>query len=219
MVVVLLCVMPFVLVHAQRTPGTLSFGGFAGLGMPMKPSPFKDYWKKSIGFGGELKYNLSEMSSFCASFTYLPFKLNQDAFKDLIGGMVEGADVEVSGGAVKASIISANLIQYFTPPEAGTSLYFTGGGGYYMFKPSDVTFKLTFQGQTFQETEKAEESKNGFGLNGGVGLEMTMGTSMLLFVEGKYHYTFVEMEGDEDMGLEGGKVSFITVMAGLRISR
>ncbi len=217
---VLLSVMPFIMAHAQRTPGTLSFGGFGGIGLPMKPSAFKDYWKMGIGFGGELKYNFSEMSSFSASFTYLPFKLDQDAFKDLMTGMVPGMDVEISGGNIKTNIISANFLQYFTPPEASASLYFTAGGGYYMFKPGDVTLKITYQGQTVYEgTQKVEESENGFGVNGGVGLEMTMGTNMFFFVEGKYHYTFVEMEGDEEMGLESGKVSFITVMAGLRISR
>jgi len=217
---VLLSVMPFIMAHAQRTPGTLSFGGFGGIGLPMKPSTFKDYWKMGIGFGGELKYNFSEMSSFSASFTYLPFKLDQDAFKDLVAEMASGMDVEISGGAVKTSIISANFLQYFTPPEASTSFYFTVGGGYYIFKPGDVTLKIAYQGQTVYEgTEEIEESESGFGINGGAGLEMTMGTSMSLFVEGKYHYTFVEMEGDEEMELETGKVSFITIMAGLRISR
>jgi len=156
---VLLSVMPFVMAHAQRTPGTFSFGGFGGVGLPMKPSSFKDYWKMGIGFGGEVKYNFSEMSSFSASFTYLPFKLDQDAFKKLVAGMAQGMDIEITGGAVKTSIISANFLQYFTPPEASASLYFTAGGGYYMFKPSDVTIKATYQGQTlYESTEKAEKS-------------------------------------------------------------
>ncbi len=131
--------------------------------------------------------------------------------------MMPGVSVELDGGNVNTSIISANFFQYFSPGDASTSIYFTAGGGYYMFSPGDLTIKVVMDGQTvFEDTEEGADSESGFGINGGLGLEILMGTKMYIFAEGKYHYTFVEQEGDEDLGIETEKISFVTIMGGIR---
>ncbi len=208
---ILLCVIPFTLVNAQRAAGTLSFGGFGGVGLPMGPDEFKDHYKMGIGFGGELKYNFTEMTSLAASFTYLPFKIDEDKMiEDVTEGVEipEGVEITIEGGSLKMSIISANLIQYFTAPAASAGFYVTAGAGYYTYSMDDVTVKVTYEGETYEETMEMDESESDLGLNGGAGLEITMGTNLFLFAEGKYHHIFSEDEA----------TSFITIMGGLRFT-
>ena len=199
----------------QRTPGSISIGGFGGLTMPQSPKDFKDNFKSSIGYGGEFKYNIGEKTSFVAGFSILPFKFNEDEFAKMLEQELDetGVSVNINGGGVNINAITANLLLYLTQPEASTGFYATVGGGYYMHKiknPDKV--ELTYQGETiditdeFTGNEPADENK--FGVNGGVGLEIAMGPSLALFAEGKYHLIFTE---DEKTGL-------ITVMGGLRFS-
>jgi hypothetical protein len=214
---IILCAVPLSMVRAQREAGSFSIGGFGGVGLPMGGEFFKDYYKMGIGFGGELKYNFSEMSSLVGSFTYQAFKIDKDEFIDLMAGVIPGATVEFEGGDVKTSIISANFLQYFTQPDASAGFYITAGGGYYTYKTDDVNYSLVAQGKTYEGTEEGE-SESGFGINGGLGLEIMMGGKICLFAQGKYHYTFVEIEGDEEMGIEDTKISFVTIMGGIRIT-
>jgi opacity protein-like surface antigen len=191
---------------AQRTPGSYSVGGFAGVGMLQKPTVIKDTWKTSLGFGGELKYNVNETTSLAASYTYLPFKLDVDkAFG------ADAAGVSISGGEIKTGILSANLLKYFTPPESSAGFYLTLGGGYYMFSFNDVVV----EGESIPMNEDKTENK--FGINGGLGLEFSAGEKLTIFAEGKYHYVLTKEVKDAEPD-EKGKVQFITVMGGLRFS-
>jgi opacity protein-like surface antigen len=171
--------------------------------MLQKPKFMKENWKTSLGFGGEIKYNLNEKTSLTLAFTYIPFKL------DLKKLGIE--DANIKGGEIKTSVISANLDFYLTPPEASAGFYIAAGGGYYMLKAAD----LIFEGVPLIEGDN--EGENKFGVNGGLGFEIKVGESLTLFAEGKYHYVFTK----EDKDLEAdqkGKVQFITVMGGLRLS-
>ncbi len=219
-IVLLIGIMPLTMAYAQREAGTLTVGGFGGMGMPMGGEFFKDYYGMGIGFGGMFQYNLSEMNSLVGSFTLQSFKVDADAFTDLMAGMipVAGATVEMEGGNVKTTIISANFVRYLSQPDASMQLYFTAGGGYYSFKPEDMTVKITVPGQVIpDETIEGEDAETGFGINGGLGFEIKMGPKLSLFAEGKYHYTFVEIEGVEALQTEDEKISFITAMGGIRI--
>jgi len=204
---------------AQRAPGSISLGGFGGVGMPQGPKEFKDYFKTSIGFGGELKYNMNETTSLGLSFTYMPFKINEDKMKeDFTAEMGDVPGLTLSGGESKINIISANVIKYFTQPDASTGFYLTLGGGYYMHSMGDL--KVSAQGES--ETIKGDDlakAENKFGVNGGLGLEFNAGEKLAVFVEGKYHYIFTKEEKDAETGeTSGGKTTFITAMAGLRLS-
>jgi len=172
------------------------------------------------------------MTSLAGSFTYQNFKFDGDAMTEFIEEqegmpMPSGMEIEYSGGGMTMSIISANLIQYFTPPSASLGLYVTGGGGYYMPKIDSVKAKMTYEGASDEFTLWEEDDwdlDNGFGLNGGAGLELVLGGgSVCLFAEGKYHYTFIDLkmkDGDieEETGKKTGKISFITIMGGLRFT-
>jgi opacity protein-like surface antigen len=207
--VLLMAALPMSFAFGQRAAGQFSIGGFGGVGLPMGPSEFKDNWKMGIGFGGEIKYQLTDMTGLAASFTLQPFKINEDAFADEMGVNLDDYTIEIDGGDVKVNIMSANLIQYFTPPSAGIGLYLTAGGGYYQFSFDDVTARVLYQGEVvIEQTVDVNESENKMGLNGGLGLEMTLGSNLFLFAEGKYHYVFTESD----------KTSFITGMAGIRFA-
>jgi hypothetical protein len=205
-------------VFGQRTPGSFSIGGFGGLTMPQSPKEFKDNLKSGIGFGGEFKYNINEKTSFVAAFSVLPFKFNEDQIAKMLDQELgeTGIGVNVTGGGVNINAITANILLYLTQPEASTGFYATAGGGYYMHKfknPTKVEF--TYQGETIDITDNFNEgsgsssnNENKFGINGGLGLEIAIGSSAALFAEGKYHLIFTE----------GDKTGLITVMGGLRFS-
>jgi opacity protein-like surface antigen len=117
------------------------------------------------------------------------------------------ANVNIEGGGVKSCIGQS------FQPEASTGFYATLGGGYYMVKTENPDkVELTIQGETIDITDEftgnSSADENKFGVNGGLGLEIAMGSSLALFAEGKYHLIFTE---DDKIGL-------ITVMGGLRFS-
>jgi len=209
--VVLVCLLPLTMVSAQRTAGSFSIGGFGGIGLPMGPEGFKDYFNMGIGFGGKVKFNFTEMTGISASFTYQPFKIDMDIVTDVFAaaaGAIPGMEVDITGGNPKVYIIAAHLVQYITAPDAAVGLYLKAGGGMYRFGFDDVTVKMTYMGSTVETTEEIGVSENKMGFNGGLGFEMSMSSNMWLFFEGLFHYVFTEVE----------KTSFITAMAGISIS-
>jgi len=125
-----------------------------------------------------------------------------------------GMELELSGMDLVAKIISANFMQYFTHPDASFGFYVTAGGGYYMLSATDLKIKISYQGQTVEETESMEdELEDKFGVNGGIGVELQFGPNFIVFAEGKYHYLFGEEEGPDG---DKGNLSFITAMGGIR---
>jgi opacity protein-like surface antigen len=198
---ILLCAIPFTLVHAQRSAGSLTIGGFGGIGLPIGPESFAENFKMGLGFGGELKFNITEKTSIAGSFTMQKLMLDDD--KTLADNGASAGD-KIEGGDISTNIISVNLIQYFTPPDAFMGFYLTAGGGYYMMSASDITITQSTGGSLTISTDAYD---NNFGINGGAGFEFGAGTLCFL-AEGKFHYIFTE--GDATM--------FITAMGGVRIN-
>jgi len=138
--VILICVVPFTLVHAQRSAGSFSIGGHAGAGLPMGPESFTEDFGMGLGFGGELKFNISEKTSIAVSFTAQKVMLDDDKIKNDYGA---AANDKIEGGDVATNIISVNLVQYFTPPDAFMGFYLVAGGGYYMMSADDIKITQT----------------------------------------------------------------------------
>ncbi len=221
-------------VHAQRIAGSYTIGAIGGVGMMMSPEAYKDWTKMGKGFGGEFKFNMTETTSLGISYTNLSFPINTDQiatdFEPIIQQEAPGAiveTVEFDPFNIKAGIISANLIQYFTAPSASVGFYGTIGAGYYMIKMDDMKITATAPGfPPIEMTEEGGDSENKLGLNGGLGLEILLGETIGLFVEGKYHYILSKLEEDEEtQQMEQvigksmtGNVSFVGIMGGLIIS-
>jgi hypothetical protein len=218
---------PMAMVHAQREAGTYSLGGFGGVGRIMGPEAYKDWTKMGTGFGGEFKFNMTEMTSLGISYTNLSFPMDTEKVQKDLESIFEGVTVEIDPFSLKAGIISANLIQYFTAPGASAGFYGTIGVGYYMLTTEDSKMTITVPGLP-QEEEKMEggDPENKLGINGGLGLEVVLGEMIGLFVEGKYHYILSGLEEDEEtqemeeaLGKSmSGKITFIGIMGGLIIS-
>ena len=82
---------------AQRTVGSYEIRGFAGIGMPMTPDDFKDYWKGGIGYGGEFNYNFSETMGLGIRFHHLPFPLDTDEMKKMLDPLLEAELINMIG--------------------------------------------------------------------------------------------------------------------------
>jgi len=213
------------MVQAQRTAGSFSIGAFGGINNIMSPEVPKDWLKMGIGFGGELKYNLTKMTALTANFTYISHEVEVDAMNEDFDSIFPGATLEYEGGDLKANIISGNVLQYLTKPEASFGLYATIGAGYYMVKTTTATMKLSYMGTVISDETWDEESEDKFGLNGGLGFEIMMGDKLSLFAEGKYHLVFTGQGDEDDAEFEEaigkkitGKTSFISAMGGIRFS-
>lgn len=200
-VAILICVVPFTLVHAQRSAGSFSIGGHAGAGLPIGPESFSEDFGIGLGFGGELKFNISEKTSIAGSFTIQKMMLDDEKIKN---DYMAATDDKIEGGDVTTNIISVNLVQYFTPPDASMGFYLTAGGGYYMMSADDIKITQSGGGSLTISTDKWE---NNFGINGGAGLEFGGGT-LCFFAEGKFHYIFTEVEA----------TMLITAMGGVKIN-
>ncbi len=225
----LITIIPMTTLFAQRSAGSYSIGGFVGTGMPMSPDFFKDYWNVGgIGFGGEFIYNFSEKISVGVRFHRLPFPLDTDEIKKMldplieamVGQIPEGFSYELDGLTLNTNIFSANLLAYLTPPDAATGFYITGGASYYQIDVSDLDITMEYLGQSETQTiEMEDDIDDKFGFNVGGGIEFNAGGMLNVFAEGRYNYLFEEEEGPdfEDGGTDGGSISFISIVAGLRI--
>ncbi len=230
-VLFLLIMIPCAMVHAQREAGTYSIGGFGGVGIMMSPEAYKDWSKMGKAFGGEFRFNMTEMTTLGVSYTNLSFPIDTDKmlkdFEPVFDVLMPGVTVEFDPFNIKAGIISGNLIQYFTAPGASVGFYGTIGVGYYMLTTEDSKMTMTMVGfPPEEEIMEGGDPENKLGLNGGVGIEIAFGEMVGLFVEGKYHYILSEIEKDaETQDMEealgksmSGKVTFIGIMGGLNIS-
>ncbi|MBN2416257.1 outer membrane beta-barrel protein [bacterium] len=197
---ILLCVVPFALVNAQRAAGHFSIAGFAGAGLPMGPEAFKDNFGMGMGFGGGLKFNVTEKTSLAVSFIAQKLMLDDDKILDDYGA---GSDDTIEGGDVNINVISANLVQYVTPPDAFLGFYLTAGGGYYMMSATDM--KITQPGGGSLTVSTDAYDANNVGVNGGVGVEIGLGT-LGFSIEGKFHYIFTENDATMIVTAMGGVI-------------
>lgn len=221
---------PAFLLSANRDSGTFSLIGYGGFGKTNKPVFIKDYYKSALGYGGTFQCNINDNTALSISYTCLPFKINKDKFVEEAMNYAQPGfedvdiDIQARDGGFKASFFSANWIKYFNPPYSSAGYYLALGGGYYMIKREDATVNGTVTVGTHPVSIPevhidGNGSENKFGLNGGLGIEINVGESVSIVIEGKYHYVFTKDEEQEEIGGSetSGKFQFLTVMGGIRI--
>jgi hypothetical protein len=78
---------------------------------------------------------------------------------------------------------------FFLPISSGIKAYIKGGAGVYLFQ-SELEFdeESLIEGEEFNSHNLYKVNGNGLGLNGGLGLEIDLSSSMALFIEGTGHY-------------------------------
>jgi hypothetical protein len=220
-VLVLTCLLSWSAAHAQRETGIVSLSGFVGMGMPREPEFIETYYEMGIGIGGAIRYNFSDYFAVDMSLSFQPLKVNTEAFTELAlggGAAPEGTEVEIEDGHINTLILSANLQWFLTSVKSAAGLYLNAGAGYYVYEPTDAIIKITTDGQTIEQTDEAGRIETGVGVSGGAGVELVPSLNLCFFVEGKYHYTFVQFEDTPEGRGENGNTQFITVMGGIRLT-
>ena len=111
--IIMLCMIPLSMVHAQREPGSYSIGASGSLGMMKGPEMFDDWAKMGKGFGSEFRFIITEMTSLRLGYTTLSFPIDTDEIQMIfeqiydqviIGEMEEMTTVEIDPFNFKASI-------------------------------------------------------------------------------------------------------------------
>lgn len=171
----------------------------AGLGIPQKPSDFFGYWKTGLSLGGGIEAPITDWLALTAGFDFTSFPLDEAKFLEAQG--VAGTGVSVSGG--NASILTllggAKLKVVQTPRLL--SAYVVGLFGYLNFSTKD----FDIDGGGLSGTLAGEE-RSAFCVAGGAGVEMPIGKTTDVFIEGRYVVDFT-----------ASRTAYIPIRAGLKI--
>jgi len=209
----LFCILPLVTIQPQIRTGLFSVGGVGSIGIPVwkdDPVVFMDDFGLGLGFGGELKINVTRFTQLGGRMIYQTFRPDFDGMKEEIEvRLKEGGAVEDVHGSMIVGMITGSLIQHV----GSTGFYLTAGGGYYLYKSGKITFEMTQIGYAFEHEEELD-TENGYGFNGGFGLEKLISRKLSFFIEGKYHHVF--REEAKEAAKDVGKASFILLVTGLR---
>jgi len=156
--VLLVLSLPGILAPADRKAGSFSVNGFAGPCVLLGPSDFRQYYRPRVGFGGMLRYSITEKSVIGIGYLRIPYRLDRNRFEkelrdgirlselDVLGLHTSSLNVLLDGGGLTANLFSINFIRYFTRPESRTGLYLTGGFGYCLLDFNDLTVDGSIQG-------------------------------------------------------------------------
>lgn len=200
-----------ILAQGTRKP---QFEAFAGVGIPLSPEDFKDYYK--VGFSGHAQYVLFPSPRLGVVFggAYERFTFDGDKaiedltpFLNLIG--IDPNDVEIKGNASVVEL-GVGVRPYLTPIDANNQFFLFGMATYNFLKDKA---DLSYLGQSVTAWD---ENDNKFGLAGGAGFEFPAGTSMNVILQGVFRFIFAESQTDPDTGEKyGGTISFVGITAGL----
>lgn len=155
----------------------LYFSG--GLSFPSKPQAFADYWKMGLNFGGGLGFDLSPSISIVGFVDYNNFAFDEKGLLQSIG--LSGSGVLINGGSASIFTISGNLKILFNATPRVTTAYFIGGAGFFSVSTADV--KVTYQGVS---ASVKGESESALSFHLGAGIEVPVGETTNIYVEGQY---------------------------------
>ncbi len=199
-----------VLAQGMRKP---QFEVFAGVGIPLGPEEFKDYYK--VGFSGHAQYVLFPSPKLGIVFgaAYERFTFNGDKaleditpFLNLIG--VDPNDVEITGNASVIEL-GVGIRPYLTPVEANNQFFLFGMVTYNFLKDKA---DLSYLGQS---ENIWDEDDNKVGLAAGAGFEFPAGTSINVIIQGIFRFIFTESYKDEYGDKYGGTTTFVGITGGV----
>ena len=165
----LLCIaMSLSTAYPQEPRRLFSVGILEGLGIPVKPKLFTEYWKVGPCLGGEFRFNLNEKTGIAVGYAYQPFDLNVNKFRAAVSsffdpGMQELVDTDpdfvqmrktypdltidwsyrFSDFSIINHAFSLNLIRYLNNPASSLSFYLTAGVGLYARSMTDLIMTST----------------------------------------------------------------------------
>ena len=209
--VVLVLSLNSVFAQGTRKP---QFEVFAGVGIPLGPEDFKDYYK--VGFSGHAQYVLFPSPKLGVVFggAYERFTFDGDkALEDLTPFLnfigVNPNDVEITGNASVIEL-GVGLRPYLTPVESNNQFFLFGMATYnFLNDKADISY--------LGQTDNAwDEDDKKFGLAAGAGFEFPAGTSINIMLQGVFRFIFAESQTDPDTGEKyGGTISFVGITGGV----
>ncbi|MCJ7811738.1 outer membrane beta-barrel protein [bacterium] len=218
----LACIVSFSSVYGQNRQRRFFIGGFGGMGVPVGPSLFQDYYHLSSGGGLDFTTNFSNRTALHFGFTYQPFHFDDEQSKEEINDAFGewGTVDEIKGGSMWLSMFSVDVLQYFQFSNRPFRFFVMVGGDVTIRKTANVEIKGSVLSYHYDRTDTLN-SETAFGLNGGAGFMWMFSDRMHLFVLGQYHHVFsegIDLWNPKIFSVEnGGKaLSFISLITGLR---
>ena len=171
----------------------------AGIGIPQKPTEFSSYWESGLSLGGGVEAPITDWVALTGGFDLTNFPLNEERYLEAQG--VAGTGVSISGGtaSVLTLLIGAKLSVLQNPRSV--SAYLSGLFGYMNFSTKD--FEVTGGGIS---GILAGEERSSICVSGGAGVEVPIGKTTYMFIEGRYVFDFT-----------ASRTAFVPVRAGVKI--
>ena len=208
--------------HGQNNKKRFSIGGFGGIGVPISPKIFKDYYRLSPNVGVDFMYNFTNYTSVYLNFNFQQFHFNDNKARKEINEMFgeSGSVSDIIDGSMELGLTSINLLQYFHSTTRQFRFYILLGGGLTIRKTDNIQIKGSVLNYQYDRTDTLN-SETSFGLNGGVGFMLTFSDGIHLFIQGQYYQILSEgfnLWNPEIFTVEntGKRLSFICLIAGLR---
>lgn len=169
-----------------------------GLGMPMGPDGFKDYWGMGMGFGGGVGLGFTPYLEVIGKFYFNQFPFDGD--KLLSDAGVTG--VTIDGFDFRALEFGAD-VKYIFGADGGAPFkpYGIVGLGMANIKFTDIT--VTGDGDTLV-LPLGGASATKFMLNGGVGFDYMFSPKMGLWVDARYATILTEGDAFSYFPIRGG---------------
>lgn len=178
---------------------------YGGVGFPLKPDFFKDYYKNGLSIHGQ--YVVFPSPRFGISFgaAFEKFSFDEDGFlKDVGLEGIPGLSVEGSASIVEFGI---GFRPYLTLPEANTQFFLFGMGTFNLLKDEGTVSYTDEFGNTYSEGGSEDFSQ--VGVAAGAGIELPAGESLNIIIQGLVRFIFPKEELDDET------LSFVGVTGGL----
>jgi hypothetical protein len=202
---------------------------FAGLGIPLGPEEFKDYYKMGMSLNAQYVLFPTPKVGVPIFAGYERFTVNNDAINDdfrseFVGwqfyddygnylGEITDANFDVSGSASTIKF-GAGVRPYLSSPESSTQFFLFGNASYNLVKEvqnlDGGNLELTdAYGYVYEfdlgdlgfESVGTELKLNKFGIGIGAGVEIPAGSSLNLIFQGMYNIIFIK--GDATISYDG----------------
>ena len=203
---------------------------YFGLGLPMQPETFKDYYNTGLSLNIQHVIFLSPRIGIPIFGGYEIFTVNTNAiaqyFRDnWVGtplydddnnyiGYVSDVSLTASGSASMLKV-GVGIRPYLTPPTSNLQIFLFGNVSYNMLRTTykdeggtmtivdvlDNVYEFSFEG-----SDPIVDKENRFGAAAGAGIELPLGESFNLIFQGLYHVVFTEEENTTFIGLTAGLI-------------
>lgn len=169
-----------------------------GIGMPMTPTIFSDYWKMGVGFDGGVGFQFSPKAELVARISYNSFPLDADKLMEEAG--VTG--VTIDGLDFQSIEMGADIKILMGAEEAKAKPYVIAGGGFSTIKFTDAT--VTGDDGSSVSLPAGAISETDLFFGGGVGMDYMISPTMGIWFDGRVSVVLTEGESTIYLPIRGG---------------